>query len=129
MRVTSVTLGIPVSDLVKARVWYETLLQKRGPDIEPDAGVVEYQVGDTWLQLFEGAVNSNGGVFRIGVPDIRTEHSRLVELGLTPTEVKEVPGGVAYCDFRDPDGNQLSLYTVLDHGYESENPGHTPVCR
>ena len=115
VRITSVTVGIPVSDLIKARVWYEGLLQKRGPDIEPDEGVVEYQVGDTWLQLFEGAVNSNDGIFRIGVPDIHSERSRLVELGLTPTEVKEVPGVVAYCNFRDPDGNQLSLYTV-DHG-------------
>ena len=121
MNVTSVTVGIPVSNLAEARMWYEQVLQKQGPDIQPEEGIVEYQLGDTWLQLFEGAVSGNNGIFRIGVPNIHTERSRLVELGLTITEVEELPGVVAYCDFRDPDGNQLSLYTVLNREAEPAN--------
>lgn len=60
-------------------------------------------------------MRTNEGIFRIGVPDIHGERSRLVDMRLTPTDVKEVPDVVAYCDFRDPDGNQLGLYEVLNH--------------
>ena len=34
-------------------------------------------------------------------------------MGIAVSEVEEVPGMVAFCGFDDPDGNQLSLYTVL----------------
>jgi catechol 2,3-dioxygenase-like lactoylglutathione lyase family enzyme len=114
LRISSVTVGISVSNLAESRAWYEQLLQKPGPDIEPQEGVVEYRVGDTWLQLFEGVVNWNGGIFRIGVPEIHEERSRLVKLGMMPTELEEVPGIVSYCEFCDPDGNRLGLYPVLD---------------
>ena len=73
---------------------------------------MEYRVGDTWLQLFEGVVSLNGGIFRIGVPEIYEERSRLVKLGML-TEVEEVPGVVSYCEFCDPDGNRLGLYHVM----------------
>lgn len=112
---TSVTVGIPVSNLSQARQWYEALLQKEGPDIEPDEGILEYQVGHTWLQLYEGVVTSSDWIFRIGVSDIHAERSRLLALGISIGEVEEVPDVVAYCVFQDRDGNQLSLYTVLDN--------------
>ncbi len=117
MRTTSITVGIPVSDLARAQKWYEALLQRGKPDLEPDGGVVEYQISETtWLQLYEGSVASNDGVLRIGVPDIHAERSRLLAMGIVVSEVEEVPSVVAYCNFRDQDGNRLSLYTVLADG-------------
>lgn len=116
MVVTSVTIGIPVSNLSQAQLWYEALLQKDRADFKPGQGVLEYQVGHVWLQLYEGVVKLNDWIFRIGVSDIQAERSRLLALGLSVGEIEEVPGVVAYCDFRDPDNNRLSLYTVLNDG-------------
>ena len=114
LKTTNVTVGIPVSNLTRARQWYEALLKRNNPDLEPVDSIAEYQVSSTtWLQLYEGPVNPNDWIFRFGVSDIHAERSRLLEMGIAVSEVEEVPGVVAFCDFDDPDGNQLSLYTVL----------------
>ena len=112
MRAASVTLGISVRDLAAARRWYESVLELGAPDVEPAAGVVEYEVAGCWLQLFEGEPRDGGWVLRIGVPDVHAERRRLLALGVDAGDVVEIPGVVAYCDLRDPDGNGLSLYTV-----------------
>ncbi len=45
MRATSITIGIPVSDLQAARRWYEKVLDVSEPDLEPVADIVEYGCG------------------------------------------------------------------------------------
>ena len=112
MRSTSVTIGVPVRDLGAARHWYESVLELEAPDVEPAPGIVEYEVAGCWLQLFEGKAGEGAWVLRIGVPDVRAERRRLIALGVAVGEVVEIEGVIAFCDFRDPDGNSLSLYTV-----------------
>ena len=60
MHATSITIGIPVSDLQAARRWYEKVLDVSEPDLEPVADIVEYQVGACWLQLGLGPVAATG---------------------------------------------------------------------
>jgi catechol 2,3-dioxygenase-like lactoylglutathione lyase family enzyme len=112
VQTTDVTIGVPVRDLAAARRWYETLLEVEAPDLEPVDGVVEYRVGSCWLQLSEDHSGPGGWVFRIGVPDVRAERRRLLELGLDVGDLVEIDTVIAFCDFRDPDGNTLSIYTV-----------------
>ena len=113
MRVTSITVGVPVSDLDGATRWYEQVLGI-GPAIEPVRGVHEYEVSrGCWLQLFEGETSSSEHAFRIGVEDIERERDRLLRLGVPPREIERVEGVIAFCDFVDPYGNSLSLYQVL----------------
>lgn len=117
VQVTSVTVGLPVSDLATAREWYEAALGLDGPDIEPAEGVVEYQLGPVWLQLGEGEqVGAGGAVLRLGVSDVHAERARMVAMGVDVQEVVVIEGVVSFCDLRDPDGNELSIYTVASPG-------------
>jgi catechol 2,3-dioxygenase-like lactoylglutathione lyase family enzyme len=108
-----VTIGIPVRDLASSRTWYERLLGKE-PDLEPVAGIVEYQVGGVWVQLMDGEPPGGSWTLRFGVADLDSEHERLRGLGIEAGDVQTVPGAIRYFDFADPDGNRLSWYQELD---------------
>jgi catechol 2,3-dioxygenase-like lactoylglutathione lyase family enzyme len=123
VQTTSVTIGVPVRDLAAARRWYETLLEVDKPDLEPVAGVVEYQVGACWLQLSQDDGGPGGWVFRIGVPNVRAERRRLLDLGIEVDDLIEIDGLIAFCDFRDPDGNVLSVYTLVEGDEDQLNRG------
>lgn len=106
------TVGLAVSDLASARAWYEEVLELDGPDLEPMEGLVEYKVGPIWLQLDAVDVAESSTVLRLGVVDIGAEHARLTELGVELDEIITVPELISFFDFRDPDGNELSLYQL-----------------
>lgn len=112
MQTTSVTVGVPVSDLARSRAWYDRLFEQQ-VDLEPAAGVVEYEVGAVWVQLHEAPAAGGCWALRFGVEDVDGERSRLVALGLQPTEIEDIPGAVRIFDLADPDGNRLSFYRVL----------------
>ncbi len=54
LKTTSVTVGIPVRDLTRAREWYERVFELSGPDLESVEGVVEYELSGCWLQTRRG---------------------------------------------------------------------------
>ena len=113
MEVTSITVGIPVSDLEKATEWYGRLLQK-SPGLEPARGVREFEVAERcWLQLTEARMSESENIFRIGVKDIDAERRRLVDIGIEVGEITRIERLIALCDFQDNDGNRLNLYQVL----------------
>ncbi len=114
MKVTSVTVSVPVRDLAVAAGWYRRLWPDRDP-IEPVSDIVEFEViPGSWLQLIEGEPCESLHTFRLGVPDIDAERRRIEGLGVAIEPVERVEGAVAHCEFLDPDGNRLSLYEVLD---------------
>ncbi len=47
------------------------------------------------------------------VLDVHEQRARLVGLGAEGGDVEVVDGVIAWWDFSDPDGNGLSLYTLL----------------
>jgi hypothetical protein len=78
MKVTSITVGIPVSDLRVAR-WYQRVLElDRG--MEPAPSIREFEVSPgCWLQLKrEAGASGSGHVFRVGVEDIDEARRRLL---------------------------------------------------
>jgi len=112
MEVTEATVSLPVRRVEEARRWYERLLGKP-PELEPVPGIVEFSVGGTWLQLEEGAPGATRFVFRIGVRNLDQERSRLVGMGILVEETVTIPNVIRFCDFKDMDGNPLSLYELL----------------
>lgn len=118
MDVSSVTVGLPVSDLQAAVIWYRRVLELPEPDLEPADGVVEFQVGPVWLQLGQEPTTRSGAeaVMRLGVADAAREQDRLAELGVAVGPLEHVEGAVDYFDFADPDGNRLSIYSMVAAG-------------
>ena len=111
---TSITVSVEVGNLQEGTEWYGQLLMA-GPDIEPVEGVLEYKVrSGFWLQISEGGRNSGGAVVRLGVKDLKAECNRLLAAGVPVDEIVQIDGVIAFADFQDPWGNQLSLYQVLD---------------
>ncbi|GAA5165548.1 VOC family protein [Pseudonocardia eucalypti] len=115
MELASVTVGLPVSDLPRATEWYRRVFDLGEPDLEPAEGVVEFQLGPIWLQLGQQPAERSGAqvITRFGVADAKGERERLIGLGVEVGPLIHVPDAVDYCDFADPDGNVLSLYTEL----------------
>jgi predicted enzyme related to lactoylglutathione lyase len=79
-------------------------------------GIVEFNVGGTWLQLSKGKTDSKEWVFRIGVDDLMNERKRIQDLGIKIEGVKTVPEIITYFDLIDPDKNRLSFYQLLRTG-------------
>lgn len=112
MECTEATVSLPVRSIHTAREWYERLFGK-APELEPAPEIVEFNVGGAWLQLAEGAPGPTGVVFRIGVRNLEQERSRLERMGVAIGETVTVPTVIRFCDFKDLDGNPLSLYELL----------------
>lgn len=115
MEVSGAAVGLPVSDLAAAVTWYRQVLELAEPDLQPADGVVEFTVGSLWLQLGEELTARSGAqvVVRFGVDDAGRERRRLEQLGVSVGPLEHVPDAVNYVDFRDPDGNVLSLYSEI----------------
>ncbi|MDM7884572.1 MULTISPECIES: VOC family protein [Curtobacterium] len=115
MDITSVTVGLPVSDIEASCLWYGAVFQRSDPDLEPEDGVVEYEIGGIWLQLFRATdAEQRPATVRFGVDDVRAQHARIGSLGIDVGPVECVDGAVDWFDVRDPDGNVLSLYSLVD---------------
>jgi predicted enzyme related to lactoylglutathione lyase len=115
MEVLNVAVGLPVSDLQRSVPWYRRAFELGEPDLEPVAGVVEFQFGPIWLQLLEGDTTRSGAevVPSFGVAKAATERERLVALGLEVGPLEHVEGAVDYFEFADPDGNVLSVHSEV----------------
>jgi predicted enzyme related to lactoylglutathione lyase len=114
MKLTSMTVGLPVRDLQQAEDWYRRVFEVTGPAVSPAPGLVELPLGSIDLQLIEdpGAQPGAQNVLRVGVDDASAEHERLTGLGITVDPLEHVPGAVDYFDFVDPDGNALGVYAL-----------------
>ncbi|EAD8644304.1 VOC family protein [Listeria monocytogenes] len=110
----SITIGLPVSDLEKSAIWYEKLLMS-DEKLVPVEGVIEYQIGSVWIQLFEEKINASKNVLCLEAENLEVEFERLKTLGIITNEViEELSGILRYFDFTDPDGNKLSFYWLYE---------------
>ncbi|WIE64706.1 hypothetical protein DEI99_015955 [Curtobacterium sp. MCLR17_036] len=115
MDITSVTVGLPVTDIEASCLWYGAVFERAEPDLEPADGVVEYEIGGIWVQLLEEPdAEEHPARVRFGVDDVTAQHARIAALGIDVGPVACVDGAVAWFDARDPDGNVLSLYSLVD---------------
>ena len=114
-KVKTFTVGLPVTDLDSAVAWYRQLLGEV-EEVNPAPGVWEFQIiSSGWLQLFESKTsNSNLAVVRFETDDIEASRVQATTLGTGVGEIATVLEVVRYFDFRDPFGNQLSFYELLE---------------
>lgn len=113
MKITEMTIGLPVTDLAAATAWYARLLEREGPDLEPVPEVAEFDLGHgRWVQLGQDQPGPGRWVLRFGVPDLDAELHRLQGLGIEVEPPIEVPGVITLAEFTDPDGNRLCCYTL-----------------
>lgn len=115
MEITSLTIGMPVTDLGLSQRWYQAALELAPPELEAVAGTVEYELAGVLLQLTEepSVVASGTVVLRLGVTDIQFEHDRLTLLDIDVSPIVHVDGAVDFFDFVDPDGHTFSLFALV----------------
>jgi len=82
----------------------------RDPDLEPMAGVAEWQIAATaWLQLIEDPDRAGKSALRIGVDDLEAQIAELADAGITVSEPVVIADLVKVVDVADPDGNEVSF--------------------
>ncbi|MGV0812939.1 VOC family protein [Mycolicibacterium boenickei] len=96
-----------------AKPWYARLLG-REPDLEPVAGVAEWQLTATaWLQVVTDPAGAGRTAVRFGVDDLDATVARLREDGVAVGEPQVIADMVAIVDVADPDGNEVSFVADL----------------
>lgn len=114
MKISSVTVGLPVTNLAQAIDWYRQLLGEL-EELNPAEGVWEVCVTPSFtLQLFElesEEISSKNVGFETS--DIEVSHKLVLGLGVMAGEIETVPNAVRYFEFSDPFGNLLSFYQLL----------------
>jgi hypothetical protein len=82
VQVSSVTIGLQVSDLAQATRWYQQVFALGNPELAPAPGVLEFHIGLIWLQLTAGPAGlaPAGPVTRFGVADAAAKRDRLASL-------------------------------------------------
>ena len=113
-KITSVTVGLPVTQLDQAIEWYRQLLGKL-EEISPTEGIWEAQVTPSfWIQLFEHEPDTaSSKVVNFETEDIELSHKLALSLGVEVGEIETVPQTVRFFEFCDPFGNQLSFHQLL----------------
>src|SRR5262245_54996930 len=103
------TVIYPVTDLNKAKEWYDQVLGQRPYFDQPF--YVGYSVGGFELGLIpDGTPGSQGGVAYWGVPDASAAVQRLEGLGAIVREpVQDVGEGIRVAVVTDPFGNSFGI--------------------
>jgi predicted enzyme related to lactoylglutathione lyase len=99
----------PAPDLGKAKVWYESVFERK-PYFD-EAFYVGFEIGGFELGLVPDALPGEKGAKALwGVDDIEKEFTRLQKLGVTiKGEIQDVGGGIKVLDIADPFGNLVGL--------------------
>jgi len=109
---------IPVSDVDRAKAFYEQLGFLVDVDVRPADGVRVVQLTPpgsacsigigTGLPVYQAPPGSIRGLHLV-VADIERARADLVGRGVDVGDVVDVGGGVRYASLEDPDGNTLTL--------------------
>jgi predicted enzyme related to lactoylglutathione lyase len=110
---SSFTVQFSVPDFRAGLEFYSRLFGRK-PEFEPYEDFAEWEaVENVWFQLGEGDSRPTHPA-RFRVNDIETVVEWVQrELGVRCSQITRIPGLVAFCDFRDPWGNNLGFYQRL----------------
>jgi catechol 2,3-dioxygenase-like lactoylglutathione lyase family enzyme len=106
--------GIAVSDIARARQWYERLLGA-APSFLPHATEAVWQVGEhRFVYIVERPDRAGGAVQLLFVSDLDARVSAIAARGIEPAERESYENGVRKITYRDPDGNEFGFGGVRD---------------
>lgn len=115
MNVRGLTIAVHAGDREEALAFYCALIG-RDPDLGPDPDFYEWEISPgAWLQLATGRTDITPSSFRLRlqVEDIEASVEVLRIKGFEPSDVKRLPGLVAFANLTDPWGNPLGVYQDL----------------
>ena len=101
--------GNRVSDLERAKDWYERLLGA-GPSFFPNEREAVWELAEhryIYIELFEEG--AGGALHTIVVDDFDERLAAIVERGIEPAGTETYSNGVRKAIFRDPDGNEIGF--------------------
>lgn len=108
MELTAIYAHLSCHDLARSAIWFAALFG-REPDARPMQGLVEWHNGQhAGFQLFQDGGHAGQGTLTLIVPDIQSEHRRLVANALEPGEI-ESADYTTIMRLHDPDGNLVVL--------------------
>jgi catechol 2,3-dioxygenase-like lactoylglutathione lyase family enzyme len=110
---------VPVTDVDRAKAFYEKVGFVAGVDVRPSPGMRVVQLtppgsscsivfGTGLGEISETAPGTLRGLHLV-VDDIEKARAELRDRGVDVEEVNDVGGGVRFARFTDPDGNSLLL--------------------
>jgi len=103
---------LPVTDHRAAISWYTTLLG-RGPDVEPDEGVSEWQIAENaWIQVSADPASAGRTTVVIGVSDVEAQVDACRAGGVETAEIEDY-GFIKMSSVTDPAGNTVMFVQDL----------------
>lgn len=113
MKAETVTVGIPVRDLERSIVWYQSAFELGEPDQFPMEGLAEFNLGAFWLQLalVPELAGHDGISVNISIKNAAAEQQGFAEKGLVVRELQRFEGVVEFFELTDPDGNKIGFVT------------------
>jgi predicted enzyme related to lactoylglutathione lyase len=114
MQITNILAGVAVSDLDRAKRWYE-LFFGRPVDTEPMGGLAEWRTPGGVLQLVLDEQRAGGSMVTIWVPDVGKALDDLVSRGGPEVELDDTTSDkVLFAGLTDPDGNAITVVQVRE---------------
>ncbi|MFD0899978.1 VOC family protein [Actinomadura sediminis] len=114
MEIERVLAAIAVSDLGKAKEWYEVLFG-RPADAEPMAGLAEWRGAGGVVQLVADRRRAGGSLVTLQVPDARRALDELAARGGPSVEPDDTTSDiVVFTTLTDPDGNAITVVQVRE---------------
>jgi hypothetical protein len=111
-KLLNVIAVLPVTDYGAATSWYTTLLG-RGPDVEPDEGVAEWQIAENaWIQVSADPASAGRSTVVIGVSDIEAHVAACQVAGVATEEINDY-GFIKMSNVTDPAGNTIMFVQDL----------------
>lgn len=109
MSIDHVLAVVPVTDIEKARQWYEVLLG-RTEDNHPMDTLVEWRVTESgWLQVFYDPERAGSTLLNFAVGDVEAHAAELAARGVALDEIQQANKGVRTASVTDPDGNRITF--------------------
>jgi catechol 2,3-dioxygenase-like lactoylglutathione lyase family enzyme len=100
--------GMRVSDLERARAWYEQLLGQP-PAFAPNDSEWVWELADNRFLYIEKSDGAGHGLQTLFLDDFDDRVSAISSRGLEPASAETYSNGVRKWTYRDPDGNEVGL--------------------
>jgi len=129
MSIDHVLAVVPVTDIDRAREWYEVLFG-RPEDNHPMDTLVEWRVTESgWLQVFHDPERAGSTLVNFAVGDLEAHAAELAARGVALDEILPANKGVTTASVRDPDGNRVTFIGGFQVVYGAREAGSRAPAR